>query len=136
MPLLVRRFWNPARRWWIYKKGLLLGYVFKRAEYPWLQYWGNYPATGKLARGMEFGTQPFDVSRREVVSIGTLFGVPTFRWLPAKSKITSRFLVFYTLVPPGLQKVDDVRLEYHQIVVADRSAHKEIRLPATVDLQP
>jgi hypothetical protein len=118
------------------KKGLLLGYLFKRAEYPWLQYWGNYPATGKFARGMEFGTQPFDVSRREAVSIGAMFGVPTYRWLPANSKITSRFLVFYALVPQGVQKVDDVRLENHQIIVEDRSAHKEIRLPATVDWQP
>jgi hypothetical protein len=85
------------------KKGLLLGYIFKRAEYPWLQYWGNYPANGKFAREMEFGTQPFDVSRREAVSIGAMFGVPTYRWLAANSKITSRFLVFYTLVPQGLQ---------------------------------
>jgi hypothetical protein len=118
------------------RKRLLLGYIFKRAEYPWLQYWGNYPATGKFARGMEFGTQPFDVSRREAVSTGKLFGVPTYRWLPAKSKITSRFLVFYTRVPEGLEKVDDVRLENHQIIVEDWSAHKEIRLPATVDWQP
>lgn len=118
------------------KKGLLLGYIFKRAEYPWLQYWGNYPATGKFARGMEFGTQPFDVSRREAVSIGALFGVPTYRWLPAKSKITSRFLVFYAVVPQSVQKVDDVRLEKNQIIVEDRSAHKEITLPATVDWQP
>jgi hypothetical protein len=118
------------------RQGLLLGYIFRRAEYPWLQYWGNYPATGKFARGMEFGTQPFDVSRREAVTMGAMFGVPTYRWLPAKSKITSRFLVFYTLVPPGLQKVDDVRLENHEIIVEDRSAHKEISLHATVDLQP
>jgi hypothetical protein len=116
------------------KKGLLLGYIFKRAEYPWLQYWGNYPATGKFARGMEFGTQPFDVSRREAVSMGAMLGVPTYRWLPANSKITTRFLVFYTLVPQGMQKVDDVRLENGQIVVEDRSAHKEIRLPATASL--
>lgn len=118
------------------KKGLLLGYIFKRGEYPWLQYWGNYAASGKFARGMEFASQPFDVSRREAVSMGEMFGVPTYRWLPAKSKITSRFLIFYTLVPAGLQKVDDVRLEDHEIIVEDRSAHKEIRLHATVDLEP
>ncbi len=118
------------------KKRLLLGYIFKRAEYPWLQYWGNYPATGKFARGMEFGTQPFDVSRREAISTGAMFGVPTYRWLPAHSTITSRFLVFYTLVPQGLQKVDDVHIENHQIVVEDRSAHKAIKLSATPDLEP
>jgi hypothetical protein len=118
------------------KKRLLLGYIFRRVEYPWLQYWGNYPPTQKFSRGMEFGTQPFDVPRREAISTGTMFDTPTYRWLPAKSKITTRFVVFYTHVPEGVQKVDDVRIENGQIIIEDRSARKQIRLPATVNLQP
>src|SRR4029434_6254074 len=41
------------------EKRLLLGYLFKREEYPWLQTWEHYPADLKMARGLEFGTQPF-----------------------------------------------------------------------------
>ena len=119
---------NPKRR-------LVLGYVFRRDEYQWLQYWGNYPATQKFSRGMEFGTQPFDVPRREAISAGKLFDTPTYRWLPAKSVIKTRFLVFYTHVPAGLQKVDDVRIENGQIVVEDRTAGKQIRLATTTNLQ-
>ena len=85
---------------------------------------------------MEFGTQPFDVPRREAIGMGTLFGTPTYRWLPAKSKITTRFVVFYTRVPEGLQKVDDVRIGNGQIVIEDRAARKEVRLAATVHLEP
>jgi hypothetical protein len=118
------------------KQRLLLGYIFRRAEYPWLQHWGNYPSTHDFSRGMEFATQPFDVPRREAISMGNLFGAPTYRWLPANSKITTRFVVFYTRVPEGMGRVDDVRIEDHQIVVEDRSAHKEIRLAATVNMQP
>ncbi len=117
------------------KKHLLVGFLFRRADYPWLQYWGNYPPTQKLSRGIEFSTQPFDVPRREAISSGTLFGAPTYRWLPAKSKITTRFLVFYTHVPAGLQKVDDVRLENHEIVVEDHAANQRIHLAATLDLR-
>ena len=98
------------------KKGLLVGYVFRRADYPWLQYWGNYPANGKMARGMEFSTQPYDVPRREAVSMGKMFDTPTYRWLPAKSKIQSRFLMFYTKIPEGFHKVDEVKLEGGAIV--------------------
>ncbi|MCX6629497.1 MAG: twin-arginine translocation signal domain-containing protein [Candidatus Solibacter sp.] len=83
------------------KRRLLLGYVFRRAEYPWLQTWGNYPSTGKLARGMEFSTQPYDLPRRETAANGPMFDTPTFRWLPAKSKIQTRFLFFYAPVPAG-----------------------------------
>src|SRR5205807_5852026 len=52
---------NPKRR-------QILGYVFRRADYPWLQSWGDYPPSGKMARGMEFGTQPYDVSHRDAVT--------------------------------------------------------------------
>ena len=117
-------------------KHLLIGYIFKRSEYPWLQYWGYFPANGKFARGMEFGTQPFDVSRREIVSLGSMFGTPTYRWLPAKSKITTRFIIFYTRVPEGLKKVDDVRLEDGHIIVEDQTAQKQVSLSTTVSMQP
>ncbi len=116
------------------KKRLLIGYIFRRSEYPWLQYWGYFPATGKFARGMEFGTQPFDVPRREAVSMGSMFGAPTYRWLPAKSKITTRFIVFYTRVPEGMNRVDDVRMENGHIIVEDQAAHKQISLATSVIL--
>ncbi len=86
------------------------------------------------ARGLEFGTQPFDVSRREAVEMGKLFGQPAFRWLPAKSKIGTRFLLFYTRVPEGFTKVDDVRHENGSLVIEDKAAGKTIRLAASLTL--
>jgi len=112
------------------KKRLIIGYVFKRADYPWLQHWGYYPPTQKMARGMEFGTQPYDVPRREAISTGAMFNTPTYRWLPAKSKINTRFLIFYTRTPEGFNKVDNVSMENGQIVIADHSANKQIKLAA------
>ena len=116
---------NPQKR-------LIFGYVFKREEYPWLQHWGNYPANQKMARGMEFGTQPYDVPRREAVSAATMFDTPTYRWLPAKSKIETRFLLFYARVPEGFEKVDEVRLENGQLRIEDRTAKKQVRLAASL----
>jgi len=112
------------------KKRLMIGYVFKRADYPWLQYWGDYPPSQKMARGMEFATQPFDVPRREVISGGPMFDTPTYRWLPAKSKIKTRFIIFYTHVPEGFNKVDDVAMQNGRIVITDRAANKQVTLAA------
>jgi hypothetical protein len=114
---------NPKRR-------SIIGYLFKRADYPWLQYWGDYPATQKMARGMEFSTQPFDVPRREVISTGVMFDTPTYRWLPAKSKIKTRFLLFYAQTPEGFNKVDDVTMENGQIVISDHAAKEQLKLAA------
>lgn len=121
---------DPAREWaWMTvmntKQHLLIGYLFRRAEFPWVQSWENYPASGKLARGLEFSTQPFDVPRREVVTENSLFGTPTYRWLPAKSTIASRFYVFVTPVPEGWHKIDDVLFENDVItVVSDAGSLK------------
>ena len=80
---------------------LVYGYIFRRQDYPWIQYWGQYLAVTQVVRGMEFGTQPYDVPRREAISLGSMFETPSYRWLPAKSKIESHFLLFYSRVPEG-----------------------------------
>ena len=116
------------------KKRLLLGYLFKPQEYPWTQNWENYPPNKMLARGLEFSTQPFDVPRREVVELNSMFGVPVYRWLPARTTIESRFLMFYTQTPEGMRKVDDVRLEHGRIIIEERRGNKQVTLGASLPI--
>jgi hypothetical protein len=111
---------------------LIFGYVFRREEYPWVMSWMNYTGNAQAARGMEFSTQPFDVSRRETVEANPMFGTPTFRWLPAKSKIRSRFLLFYARVPDGLTRVDEITLAGGVLTIEDRAAGKRFALPASL----
>ncbi len=86
--------WSPSSR-------LLFGYVWKQSDFPWLGIWEeNYsraetPWNGKeLTRGMEFGVSPFPESRRAMIERGSLFGVPGYRWLEAKSKVTVEYCAF------------------------------------------
>ena len=116
------------------KQRLILGYVFRREDFPWVQTWGSYPPSMKLARGMEFATQPFSASRHDAVTEGSLFGTPTYRWLPAKSKITTRFLMFYARVPEGFTKVDDVRVENGHIVIEDHTTRQQVLLSCSLKL--
>jgi hypothetical protein len=118
---------NPARQY-------LLGCILRRDEYPWIQQWMMYGANGWLQRGLEFATQPFDVPRRDAITTGRLFDTPTFRWLPAKSKITTRFLMFYAKTPPGMSKIDDVRLEGGKIIAEDRTQGLRVVLAASLPL--
>src|SRR5581483_1752798 len=104
---------NPAKR-------LILGYVYKTSEFPWMQTWESYPASGMMARGMEFGTQPFDLPRRQVISQGKLFDTPLFRWLPAKSTIHASFLMFFARTPEGFQGVDQLTVKDGKITLEDR----------------
>jgi hypothetical protein len=111
---------------------LLLGYVFRREEYPWLQEWLNFPPNGQLSRGLEFATQPYDLPRRQTITQASMFGVPTYRWLPAKGKIQSRFILFWTRVPAGMKKVDDVQLVNGKLTI--RGGGTAIELAASLGL--
>ena len=114
-------------------KKMLLGYIFKHQEYPWLQIWDSYggPPRNSMSRGLEFASQPFDMPRREVVDLHSLLGAPGYRWLPAKSKVNSSFLLFWVRMPDGMTKVDDVVLENGKITVIDKAAGKTITLNAS-----
>ncbi len=109
-------------------KKLLLGYLFKTEEFPWLQTWENYPAQGMLARGLEFGTQAFDVPRRQVVTENSLFGQLLYRWLPAQSTIESAYLMFWTEIPDGMEGVSEIKLEGGALTISDERGGKRVSL--------
>ena len=59
-----------------------------------------------------------------------IFGTPTFRWLPAKAKLQTRFLMFYVRAPESFTRIDDVVLEDGKLTVVDRSGAR-LALPAS-----
>jgi len=82
---------------------LTFGYVWRRADFPWMGIWeenasrSQAPWNGRtLTRGMEFGASPFPETRREMIERGRLFGVPTFRWVPAASRVTVEYVIVMT----------------------------------------
>jgi hypothetical protein len=85
--------WSPAHR-------LAFGYVWRQADFPWMGIWEenhsrtHAPWNGRtLARGMEFGVSPMPETRRAMIDRGRLFGVPTYKWLPAKSTVEVKYWV-------------------------------------------
>ena len=116
------------------KKRLLLGYIFKQAESPWLQTWESYPPKGMMARGLEFGTQAFDQPAREVITQNRLFGTLLYRWLPARRKIETTFLMFWTPTPEGFLGVDDIQVGSKLLRIRDERSGKVITLHTSKSL--
>ena len=114
---------HPTRR-------LLLGYLFRTSEFPWLQTWESYPSDRLMARGLEFGTQAFDLPRREVVTQGRMFGELLYRWLPARSTIKAGYLMFWTRTPEGFQGVNEAVWQDGVLRLRDKGSGQEIELSA------
>jgi hypothetical protein len=97
------------------KSKVLFGYVWKRGDFPWLGIWEeNYgrehPPWNRraLTRGMEFGASPVPESRRNMIDRHSMFGVPGYRWLPAKSKAQVEYWAFIAgadSIPESLEQL-------------------------------
>jgi hypothetical protein len=105
---------------------LLVVYAFRRADFPWVGNWEERnnrtqaPWFGKtFCRGLEFSTTPFAIPRRETIDQGPLFGEPTYRWLPAKSKVQVRFLILLFEVPATFRGVARVSVGNRRIKVVE-----------------
>ena len=112
---------NPRTR-------LLVLYIFKRSEYPWVGNWEeSYSRVhapwngGEFCRGFEFSTTPFPLPRREIVANGKLFGESTYNWLPAKSEAKKRFMIVMLEVPENFDGVGSVEIKAPYLVVTERS---------------
>jgi hypothetical protein len=77
---------------------LAFGYVWKRADFPWTGIWEENrsrkhpPWNGEaITCGMEFGVSPFPETRRQMIERGRFFGTPTFRWIPAGTRVEAEY---------------------------------------------
>jgi hypothetical protein len=102
---------------------LLVTYVFPASDNPWIVDWQNQPRTDSpagTARGIEFGTSPWDEGLRKSVERGQLMGVPTYRFIGARERRSTTFSIYLSEIRPGFAGVRDVRLEGKNLVVVER----------------
>ncbi|MCC6391642.1 MAG: hypothetical protein IT167_13670 [Bryobacterales bacterium] len=108
--------WSPSSK-------ALTGYVWRRTDFPWLGIWEENFAREQepwnsrtLTRGMEFGVSPMPETRRQMIERPMLFGVPGYRWLPAKGEATVTYCAFVTIadaIPDEVAWSGGAKLAFH-----------------------
>jgi hypothetical protein len=96
--------------------GLLVAYLWHRADYPWLGVWEENharqqpPWNGKsLTRGMEFANSPFPIGLRNSVDLGKFQGLRTYSWLPARGKIVHNYSILALQINQNCKGVANIR---------------------------
>ena len=114
---------------------ILIGYVWRTRDFPWLGDWQEnrrmtiLPWSGEVvARGLEFGTTPFEGTMQEVVEEGSIYGVPVYRWIGGRERLTVRYLAFLAEIPEGYKGVADVQVHGGKIHITERHTGKMISL--------
>ncbi len=113
-------------------KGLLIGYIFKTADYPWLNLWRHVQDGKPLARGLEFGTSGFHQPFPVLMTKPQIFGRPTFAYLDAGASAARGYSVFLLKVPNDFAGVDRLAYRDGGIHVHERGGRGR-ELTITVD---
>ncbi len=79
---------------------LAFGYIWKQQDFPWMGIWEenrsrqHAPWGGQtVARGMEFGVSPFPETRRQMIERNQMFGMPVYRWIPARTRVNVEYWI-------------------------------------------
>jgi hypothetical protein len=120
---------NPARELTFvaalnFRLGLALGYCFPGKVFPWVAIWEencareNTPWNGKTqARGVEFGTTPMPVGKRDAFLAGSLFGTPTSACVPALGKLQVSYAMFLAPMNPEWHEILDIEFGKNEITL-------------------
>jgi hypothetical protein len=118
---------------------LLIAYCFRRCDFPWVAIWEENLAITAApwkertqARGLEFGTTPLPVARRESFTSGYVLGEPTQTVVPALGVKTVKYVAFLTKIPSELDQVREIIAHEDEIVISGAKSSNRcvIKAPA------
>ena len=108
-------------------KGLLIGYVWKTADYPWLHVWHGMKDGRLWAKGLEFGTTGLgDTFLPESRAAITFHDRNNNLFVDAKSSVTKSYLCFLMRIPKEFSGVDSISYTEKQITVNYLSGEKSL----------
>ena len=109
------------------ESGLLLGYIWKTADYPWIQFWNGVKDGKPVALGLEFGTAGVAGTYKELLETDTRFhGVRSWEYIDAGETIEKNFASF--IMQLDKQMVSPVVAVEGEEVVLDGTIRIPIRL--------
>ena len=114
---------------------LMLGYIWKTSEYPWVNVWQQWRDNRLWAKGLEFGTTGIGKSYQELLAVNTSFyGTPSYKILDAGEVLEKSFYCFLLPIPAGFKGVKSVAIYAGNILVTEKEKESKIIIPATLSL--
>ncbi len=100
--------------------GLLLGYLWKSADHPWLNIWRHLKDGEPFARGLEFGTTGLHRPGHDLVAKGRIFDRSLYRYIDPDETQTFRFAMFLVEIPDDFAGVSSLEYADESIRILER----------------
>jgi hypothetical protein len=101
-------------------KGLLIGYIWKTSDYPWLNVWRQAQDGKPTARGLEFGTTGLHQTEAILVSKSKIFGRTIYAHLDAGETATRSYTAFLFRIPGDYRGVERITYGSGKLVLRER----------------
>lgn len=107
---------------------LVIGYIWLRKDYPWINLWQDWSNEQIRYRGIEFGTAGIHQPFHQIIADHNMevFGEQTFSFLDATAQIDKSYLSFIQYVDADFKGVRSVSVEADNIVI--RSAASDLKI--------
>jgi len=105
---------NPGRN-------LMLGYIWKTEDYPWINFWRYMENKVPMAYGMEFGTtglhEPFPVIAKK----GKIFDRNIYAFIDANEVISKSFTAFLAKIPEDYKGVEKIEVRNSSFIIKEKN---------------
>ena len=106
-------------------KGLLIGYIWKTSNYPWLDVWRHAQDGKPAARGLEFGTTGLHQPEGILVAKGKIFGRMIYAHIDAGETVQRSYAAFLFRIPADYRGVGGITYASGRLVLHERGAGPE-----------
>ena len=111
--------------------GLLLGYLWRIEDYPWLDLWRARSSGIVAARGLEFGTTGLHQPYAELVRVGRILGRSIYEYIDANETVEKSYMAFLLKIPHEFEGVAEINYDDGKLELIERRD----RNPWTVSLE-
>ncbi len=108
----------------------LIGYMWDRKDYAWLNLWQDWHEGKIRYRGIEFGTTGIHKPFREIINDSNwkIFDERACDYIDAGEIRSRKYISFLCKTPPGFQGVTEVRIAGNSISLDDHISSKKIKI--------
>jgi hypothetical protein len=114
---------------------LLIGYVWKRQDYPWINHWIHWEENKILYRGLEFGTTGIHKPYEEILDkkLTEILGEKTFSYLDSGSCCQRTYLGFLLKTANNFQGVQSISCTENRIIISKKNDINQINIPFSIN---
>lgn len=96
---------------------LLLGYLWKVEDYPWINIWHQTENKIPIAKGIEFGTTGIGAPYQELLNNSSFYGVNSFFFFDALDSFQKKFICFLIPTYETIEGVESIKLQNNNLLV-------------------